>query len=72
MATAPMASPQARIASGAYTPTLAASTAGTAKMPAPIVWLMMLAASAAGPTARTNPASRSLWRKYPPGRAFWF
>src|SRR5215469_12410854 len=66
MATVPTASPQTRMASGAYTPTLAASTAGSAKMPAPIVWLMMLAASAAGPTARTNPASRWLWRKWAP------
>ena len=45
-------------ASGAHGPRQAASAAGTGKIPAPTMMLMMLAASATGPTARTSPTSR--------------
>ena len=58
MATEPMAIAQATKARGAYGPMLAASAAGTAKMPAPTTMLMMLAVSPQVPTARTSPLSR--------------
>src|SRR5580704_2582033 len=58
MATEPIATAQITKASGAHGPIQAASAAGTAKIPAPTMMLMMLAASATGPTARTRPTSR--------------
>src|SRR6202050_558188 len=59
MATDPTAIAQTRNASGAYGPMQAASAAGTAKIPAPTMMLMMLAASAQGPTTRLSSWSRA-------------
>ena len=58
MATEPTASAQPKKAIGAYGPMAAARAAGTTNMLAPTTMLMMLAASAHGPTSRTSPLSR--------------
>jgi hypothetical protein len=58
MATAPTASAQPTMASGAQPPSACANAAGVVKMPAPTIMLKMPAARLHGPRARTKPRSR--------------
>src|SRR4051812_37779694 len=57
-----MSAAQTMYAIGAAAPSPAATNAGSTKMPAPMVTLMMLAVRSRTPMARTNPASLATLR----------